>query len=99
MSSFTGASGRIFAPWELEVRAVLEGAPVAAPLDRHAGFARRLLHEVGKLRVERPGPRDFAGDEHGEIDGMTGQMARLHRLGGAVGEEIALALQGAHAFG
>src|SRR5690606_23825634 len=77
---------------QLEVRAVLEGAPVPAPLNRHALDLRGLLHDSSELVIQRPVPAHLVADHGGQINGMPGDVATLHGLRRAGGKQCSLAL-------
>ena len=64
--------------------AVLEGWPIPTPLDRDILSLGGGLHGRSELMVERPIPAHRTADHRGEIDGMAGEMPRVHGLSGAL---------------
>lgn len=78
--------------------AVLEGWPIPTPLDRDILSLSGGLHGRSELMVERPIPAHRTADHRGEIDGMAGEMPRVHGLSGALVVKLLLPRGRAQSF-
>ena len=79
--------------------AVRKFHPIRTGLDKDVFNVRSFLDQVGQLVIQRPVPPHDAIDQHGQVDGMAGQVAAFKRGGSACFEELLLLDQGAHALG
>lgn len=72
--------------------------PRPSPLDRDAFLRRGSHHDFGEFNVKRPVPPHFAADQNRQVDGVTCQVARAHRLRRARRDELLLSRHRAQAL-
>ena len=76
------------------MRPVRERLPRATPLHFDPNVLRSLEDRFSNLVIKRPVPTDLSGHVGAQVDGMSGQVPRIHGLRRASSDELLLPRQG-----